>query len=507
LILSNKLKKTRNDQFDKNLENHLDSLGIKSIKGYQQWCSENGFSRRLKKSQADRRKERIAIATRQPHAQVKTLKRSRFSHRQTVERIFSGEISHLDAGEKHHLKLLDSNKRLEQLPSNKRATARLALERLYHACQQRQVKFLMNSRPAMPQALFRSCTFVEALASVAAFSDQWVRPLEDWKFRTHNQRKQFESLVQHLFAVHEVPSFFYSVWARPEFEVGLREQKAFVHVAAGHSIRKAETPIPMSKKMSHHFLRAPSDLGYPQAIRWGQVRGLNGDVMLARAVLGTFLHEDFSNASFWNSVIVWFIEHPMLDRDLFGVVIDYLNNQKFGHGNMTRVEVAFDGTQRTVVDAPQRPNLAMKGRTPQALLRDVNRWHGELQRNRRGKCHVKWPHCGINELHLVEGKDKSSIWTIRQLLGTAELNKEGQEMNHCVASYANSCFHGRTSIWSMRQQTSKKAEQRMLTIEVLLGDRTICQVRGKNNRRAHADELPVISRWAQASELSLSTYV
>ncbi len=504
--LANKLKKKQDDQFDKNLMTHLDSLGIRSVPAYQQWCSENGFSRRLKKSQSDRRKERNTIANRGSNIQIRSRQRARLSHRETIEKIFSGQIEQAEVGEKHHQKLYKAVKRINGLNAIKRADALVALKRLYRACENRKAKFIGNTRPALPETLFRSCTYVESLAALAAFSDMWIRPLETWKYRTHNQRKQFESLVSHLFEAHAVPSFFYKVWFRLNLKHATEEQNAFIHVAAGHSIRKATTPISLTKRMSHFFLRAPNDCGFPEAIRWAQIMGLGEDVALARAVLGTFLGDNFENNPFWTSVIEWFINHPMFDRNLFGVVVDFLNNQKYGHGNMERVEVGFDGIQHHITDPPARPNLTMKGRTPAAILRDVDQWHGELQRNRRGKCHVKWPHSGLKEFRLVEGEEKKSIWTIRQLLGTSDLNKEGQEMNHCVATYANSCFLGRTSIWTMRLKKHKLTEKRTLTVEVRIANRTISQVRGKNNRRATPEEIRILKRWAQLAELNLQPY-
>lgn len=502
-----KLKKSRDDQFDKNLLNHMDSLGISSIPAYKQWCSENGFSRRLKKSTSDRRKERAAIVECRSDTQMRSRQRARLSQRETVEKIFARELYRSDVGEKHHVSLIDSVHRLSQSKPNEFAKSLNALKKLYRACENRRVKFIGNSRPALKETPFRSCTYVEALAAIATFSDRWIRPLETWKFRTHNQRKQFESLVSHLFEVHSVPNFFYKVWFLPCLKLGLEDQSAFVHVAAGHSIRTTSTPIPMTKRMSHHFLRAPSECGFSQAIRWGQVLGNGGDALLARAVLGTFLHDNFENHSFWNSVIQWFTKHPMFDRDLFGAIADFLRNQKFGHGNMERIEVQIDGTQRHVTDPPARPNLSMKGRTPQSLLKEVDRWHGALRRIRRGKCHVKWPHSGLREFRLTEGEEKKSIWTIRQLLGTSELNEEGQAMNHCVATYANSCYQGRTSIWTMRHQKYKLPEKRALTLEVRLGNQTIVQIRGKSNRRATSEEMRIVNRWAQLADLNLSNFL
>ena len=468
-------KRQQQDQVDANLNAHLDTLGIKGVSAYQQWCAENGFSRRLKKSQADRRKERVAAINHRSDHEHRSLKRASLPHHKIVKRILAGKLTFDDVGEKRHRSLCAAVERLGQLNEQHRADSLRAFQQLFELCEDRRTKFIGGSLPS--NAAARSCSFVEALASIAAFSHRFIRPPETWRFRTHNQRRQFDSLIKHLFAAYETPRFLYNSWFHPNFETGVKQQSAFVHVAAGHSIRTANIPISYTKPMSRHFLTAPNDCSFTEALRWGQVQGVGGDSTLARAVLSTELGLTFEHDEFWQTVIKWFVDHPMLDRNLFGVIYDYLQYQKFGSANVARFEIGPDGRQRHYFEGPAQPNLMMKGRTPRALIRDVETWHRRLHLVGR-KSILCWNHSGIDELRLVEGEKENSIWTIQQLLGSQALIEEGQAMNHCVASYAGSCNHGKTSIWTMRHQM-KHQQKRVLTVEVRLWDRTIARLGAK----------------------------
>ena len=375
--------------------------------------------------------------------------------------------------------------------------------------------------------MFRSCTYGEALASIATFSDKWIRPLSQWKFKTHNKRRQFDSLVDHLFSVHPAPRFLANEWFRSDFKLGLQNQAMFVQVAAGHSIRKMKLPITFSKKMAHHFHRAPDWLSLRQAIRWSQIQGLGGSQDFAKIVVATSLGSEFSNDTFWRSVFRWFIDRPMFDVQLFPMVLDYIQYQKFGVGTMPRIDIGPNGQSIQSDVVPERPNFSIKNRTPTSLMREVDRWHLRLHRLDPNSFRQNWPHSGIREFRMTDptipqGDFKSltgdfnekaptkdvenSFWTIQQLLSAKDVVAEGAEMNHCVASYVNSCVKMKTSIWTLRKHLNGRVK-RTLTIEVKLRERRIAQIRGKNNRSPNSHELRVIRRWAQLADLKIKSFI
>jgi PcfJ-like protein len=94
-------------------------------------------------------------------------------------------------------------------------------------------------------------------------------------------------------------------------------------------------------------------------------------------------------------------------------------------------------------------------------------------------------------------------WTITELLTSRALFTEGRAMRHCVATYVERCFRGQTSIWSM-QVENQCGQHRVLTIEMDLPKRTICQVRGKCNRLPQAAERGIVENWAARVGLTVA---
>lgn len=95
------------------------------------------------------------------------------------------------------------------------------------------------------------------------------------------------------------------------------------------------------------------------------------------------------------------------------------------------------------------------------------------------------------------------VWTITELLSSRALFLEGQALRHCVATYAVQCAKKQTSIWSM-QVENRQGRHRVLTIEVDLAKRTICEARRKCNRLPQGIEREVLHRWATQEGLNVS---
>jgi hypothetical protein len=272
----------------------------------------------------------------------------------------------------------------------------------------------------------------------------------------------------------------------------------FVQLGAGKSMRTFQTPIPLTKAMAHHFLEAPDDYSIEGAMRWGQVHALGGGARLTAALLGTRIGQDFRDNEFWTSVIRFFVANPLLDRRHVGPIVDYLYAQKF------ETREVLVGPGRVEVHPPPQPGLAMRGRTANTLLAQVERWHRELGRA-SGAERLYFRRSGVKELVLKAGREGEREWRIRELLSGADLIAEGRSMKHCVASYARSCASGHCSIWAMELHSELGTEKRQ-TIEVT-HQRVIVQCRGRQNRLPTPAELDVVKEWARHAGLTLSPYV
>jgi PcfJ-like protein len=248
---------------------------------------------------------------------------------------------------------------------------------------------------------------------------------------------------------------------------------------------------------------APDHYTVEAALRWGQVRGMGGSEELAGTVAATQLGRAFEHKDFWKTVIQFFVNEPTLDSIHIGPIVDYLNSQKF----VPQEDFLEEGELGR--PGPPQPNLTMKGRTKGSLLRLVEEWHKSL-RHRPKVVPVYWERSGIGELRFIErdGRDQEPprTWTIQELLNSGELYREGLAMQHCVASYVRACAGRASSIWSMRIENEVR-RHRVMTIEVDLKNRTICQARRRRNARPNGKAREMLERWARQERLSIAWYL
>ena len=479
-------KSTADKPLSPRMRRHLGRLGVRTLADYQKWCRARGFAATTDKSPYDLEAELQALA----HAERRAIRQSRLhaNPRKLIEDACAGRMSSCDITRPQLQAFVRSIEKSSRDPAMRRSLCKLLL------AVKDKADFLLEGISFAG----RSYAYVDALIKINERRWQWIARLDDWKPATHNGRRQFSSLLRHLFARYPVPAFMDQAW----FRTDARDEdyrRWFVAIGEGRNVRTLDTPIPMTKAMAHHFLEAPDDYTIEAAIRWGQVHALGGGSRLTGALLGTRLCTDFSNDDFWSTVIRFFIANPMLDRQHVGPIIDYLAAQKFE----TREVIVGPG--QVEVHAPPQPGLVMRGRTAATLLAQVERWHRELGRASSAE-NLYFRRSGVQEFQLTLGKDeKKAVWRIRELLSGAELVKEGRVMGHCVASYARSCAQGRCSIWSMDVETAMGVEKRQ-TLE-LSADRVIVQCRGRHNRLPTAPELDIVRKWAAAAGLIVSPYV
>lgn len=85
---------------------------------------------------------------------------------------------------------------------------------------------------------------------------------------------------------------------------------------------------------------------------------------------------------------------------------------------------------------------------------------------------------------------QKQIWTITELLNSADLAFEGQVMQHCVAGYAQDCSRGMSAIFSMQKNCRQE-----ITIEINPVSLRMAQARGYQNRAANTEEHTVLNQW------------
>jgi hypothetical protein len=354
--------------------------------------------------------------------------------------------------------------------------------------------------------------FANGLLALSAHRSDWVRPLESWRARTHNANRQVHSLLRHLIATYDVPTFMDSAWLEGLTPQSVKHQRWYKHIARGQNIRTADDlPLPLSKGQAHAFLNAPDDLDIPTALRWALVIDNGGNERLVRSLLGTRIGTTFEDVEFWNSVVAFFIAHPQIEPVHHGPIIDFLHNQKF----VPSVPNPLADQPGQPAEIPPQPNLSMKGRTPESLQRAIARWHRNLAGNTEAattegyrRSMPSWSASGIAPFAHQEGDgDDHREFEVVELLGLTELTEEGKAMGHCVATYSQLCASGRSSIWSLRMRLSCGRSVRLATVEVRSSDRMIIQVRKRANKAATVREFAILRKWADRGGPKLATWL
>ncbi len=356
---------TLTDLHDHELERHLAALGLRTVEEYVNWCARHGFSVRVEKHWHQRCKERY-FALQQVLESRSARKKHESRHpRSTILEIARSELAASDLTQPY---LISISAAFASLQGRVRDAF---LQLLLHI---QDCANLLLAGPMIRQlGMQAGNSFIDALASLAKHHDSWLRPVEQWKPRTHNSRRQFSSLANHLLAKYPVPGFMDSAWFLGNTPEAQRQQEWFKQIGSGKSPRQLDLPVTLTRRMVHHFLRGPADCTVEAALRWAQVLGLGGSARLAEAILGSRLATDFSHEEFWTSVIRWLIAVPMLDTGQIGPIVDYIHHQKF---EPQQSAGAAEGSG----SGPPQPDFSIQGRTAASILRQIREWHEDLRK-------------------------------------------------------------------------------------------------------------------------------
>ncbi len=438
---------------------HLAEWGFESFRAYRLWCLRQGLEDGLGK-----KKHRAAQC---PKDEEEIAAHHTEERRQRLVRFADGE----DDWTPDVLLWLRGNKPAQQAF----LSLLLHVDRYMDALKFHKIR--ANGK-------YRS--LIHGLAALAYHHQRWIRPLEEWSCALakggHPRRcEQFSSLLRHLLARYEVPEFMDSAFFAGIRERGLQQQEWFMHVATGGNIRKLNTPIKLSKRMAHLFMRAPDRATIERNLRWAQIIGMGGSPTLATAILRTRLGRQLEDDNFWSSVVLFLVNNAMLDPNWAGPLVDYVHNMKFAQ---RRIVQEGGGVE---AGPPPQPNFSMKGRSATKLLRQVDAWHGHLNREEHVDFQT-WLPCGIRPYEVEEEAEELGPvrWTVQELLSSWELAAEGRAMSHCAVSYSNHCADGYTSVWSIcLQKQGQQERENVLTVAIDIEERTVTQARGRYNSLPH----------------------
>lgn len=481
---------------------HYISLGFENLEEYTNWCLANDFPTTMNKTPEQKKREAVYLQSITSKTIMEDKNRYPTPFEDVLDAIQNGNYLNAQSTVIPYEEIRTAFMLVGQNKKDRKAL-RVLLLRL------KDTRLLSLAQAYAHLGVALNNTYIGVLANIARHRAFWIRPLECWKPETRSPKRQLQSLIRHLFAEYTVPSFFEGAWGYDESIQGERYRGWFLHIANGQNIRTADIPFRLTKMSAHLAMNASGDTPIITALRYGQVRGLGGSAQLARYIVSTRLRDTLPDEPFWESVIHFCINNPTLTRSEVEEIVDYLYFQKF-------VPIQVFQEDGTIVESgPAQPNLSMKGRTAEALQRQIRSWLNELT-NDRQQQRVEWTPCGILEFwtHL-QADDKMQLWGFQEVLNSKELTGEGRFMHNCVATYLMECQRHTSSIWVLRMRPSAEEPFRsVLNIEISLPERRIVQVRGRFNRSLDAEEADnslnigrqLLKQWAKAQSLTIDTY-
>lgn len=345
---------------------------------------------------------------------------------------------------------------------------------------------------------------LESLRIILEHHTEWVRDIATWtppKTRQHS--RLYSHLLRHLFAKYHVPGFldeaWWAEWGNKYSGYHLTKRKCkqyfinwFLHIGKGGSIRKATNlPIPLTKKMAHYLLQAPDHLYITPAFRWAQVRYMGGTKKQAMLLVRSQLGSRFEHNDFWVQVIRFFLQYPQLTLQEIRNIIDYIHTQKYKYAQVEDIE------GERIELPPINPKWQIKGRTLASLQREMSRWQKiPLAYLQKFQNHHWTPFRIENFMTTLEGVN----YHIQQITSLRDLYIEGLNMNHCVGAYAQECFNGKSSIWSLWKEIPNGGVKRLVTIEVSK-KRKVTQLSRKNNEEPTKLEKRLIRDWMRLERI------
>ena len=334
---------------------------------------------------------------------------------------------------------------------------------------------------------------VDALLNLSRFRDAHMRPAIDWVGTSSSWRPAVSALAQHLICDYRVPVFLASSWYATDAAAD-KKRGWFVAHSRGASFRSLDLPIVMTRKMEHIFLASQDHLSIEHALRRAELFALGAPVEFVKAVMSTRLATDLRDGEFWHTVWMFLVANAGdVEPTQIGPMVDYIQ------------AVRRNRTQDGLMEfgSPQ-PAFSMKGRTVQSMLRLMRDWHRSLG---VGSASLSWTRSPFQPLLVEEpSRDDSELprrWQMMELTNSAQLRSEGAALHHCVASYANRCYYGTSSIWSLRFWQTEKIHH-VLTVEVDPKNRVVIQARGRANRAASGKSLRLLQDWAARERLRMA---
>lgn len=286
------------------------------------------------------------------------------------------------------------------------------------------------------------------------------------------EKLKISDLVKALFTTFIIPPVILRNFDTNKMNIV--EKEWFAHILKGNNIIHAENlPVVFTRKAAHLFRTLDDEnMSVTQAIIYCSVEALVNDHFYSRQVVLGIRNE--LDAAYWVKTMSILHQNGLSSRFVVEVM-DYIENKVFIEGE----------------------NIEVKRKKVSNLLNDVRAWHRRVNEQKILKdARKNLPDKGIED-HIIEYE--GSTFEIAQIKKVLDLYYEGQTLNHCVYTYKNSCFSGRSVIFSLRLIEDEELKTPLITIEIR--GKQIVQARGNYNRTPSETEKKIIILWAKEKGL------
>ena len=353
-------------------------------------------------------------------------------------------------------------------------------------------------------------SFVKAIPNIIQMTENFIRPVEEWKAKRNNPKLQLHSLLSHLFCKYESPLFLTNGFVEGKMESML----LFVHIGQGKSVKSFELlpKMELNKKAYHYLFSTPEEYTYYQGFRRAQILSMGGNQRLFNACMDSKLKERdtrFIKEDLIAHLLDVFIKAEMFDYNKINEIVDYVDNRVRNQNPLAPFKIKGQGIGTLLKKSDEWHEEVVKAQRAQAIAA-----RNAAPAGARGRGYsyqpapASWNGFNIRNFSFDRPrKDQGkNYYSITQLCSSKQLSEEGFEMRNCVGSYAYSCSQGTKTIFSLREKESSKLGWKSLaTIEVSKSFEVV-QIRAKANQRADASIMNIIKMWIDNENLKLSSF-
>ena len=279
------------------------------------------------------------------------------------------------------------------------------------------------------------------MALMAPVRHHTIATPEEFAPRGCSPERVAHQFMRHLFGQQTLPRWLWKgIWQQGHQDLLLPA----IYALKGQSLRELPNPpAALSKRLVHHFLRAPMGSCYQEGYRWAQVRRWGGNMRHFVSLRDTLIWVNDDEKAFWESLIQFLASQPPITPKEVALLHQYLRYQRFGRHQRGEWEDSFP-------QQPENPHFKYLHLSLETLLGHARQHEAEFGQLYQARL-KGWPKLLPQLTFGYMSVDAQVRWEAVELTSQQQLMLESRRMNHCVKTYVHYCLRGTSSIFSLRR--------------------------------------------------------